>query len=82
MTTTDLQWTRETVIECDGCNKPMIPNVSTMDEDGCGWSCTTYGCGDFTGSEIEAEDLIALGVPAWVAERMESLSNALLEMEN
>jgi hypothetical protein len=80
METNDMAWTREEVLVCDGCNKPMIPNISTYDDEGYGWSCTTYGCGDFTGGEIEAEDLIALGVPEWVAERMEALSNAVLEM--
>lgn len=89
METNDMAWTRETVLVCDGCNKPMIPNLSTWDDGdgnpddaGYGWSCTTYGCGDFTGGEIEAEDLVALGVPEWVAERIEALSNAVLELGN
>ena len=24
-------------VTCDSCGAPMVPNVSTMDEDGCGW---------------------------------------------
>jgi hypothetical protein len=74
-------WTEETVIKCDGCNQPMIPNLSTWDEEGCVWSCTTFNCSDFTGGEIEAEDLIAVGVPEWVAKRIHALADAVLEME-
>ena len=74
-------WTKKTVLVCTGCNKPMLPNLSTWDEEGCGWNCTTFGCGDFTGGEIEAEDLIALGVKPWIALRIEALSNAVLELE-
>ena len=64
------------VISCDHCKKPMFPNVSTHDEDGMAWNCTTPGCGDFTGDEIEAEDLIACGCPPWIAKRMNALSDA------
>jgi len=83
----ELTWTEETVLVCDCCEKPMIPNISTWDEEdggGCGWSCTTYDCSDFTGDEIETEDLEALGVPYWIAERMAGLANAyaMKEMEN
>ena len=60
-------WTRETVIMCDECNCPMLPNVSTWDSDGCAWICATPDCADNTVSELEPEDLIAVGVPAWVA---------------
>ena len=68
------------VISCDHCKKPMFPNVSTHDEDGMAWNCTTPGCGDFTGDEIEAEDLIACGCPPWIAERMNALSDACYDL--
>lgn len=74
-------WTLETVIVCDGCNKPMFPNLSTWDDEGCAWICTTALCGDWSGSEIEAEDLIAVGVEPWIADRIEALANALLDLE-
>lgn len=67
------QWTRETVIVCDGCNRPMLPNVSTLDNEGCAWICLTPNCSDFTGDEIEVEDLTAVGVPEWVAELLAAL---------
>ena len=60
-------WTRETVIECDNCHAPMLPNVSTWDSEGCAWICVTPSCGDYTGDELETEDLTAVGVPEWVA---------------
>lgn len=75
------EWTEDTVIVCDGCDQKMFPNISTWDDEGCAWNCTTYGCGDWSGGEIEAEDLVVLGVPYWIAERIESLSDAILEME-
>ena len=53
-------WARNEVIECDGCNAPMLPNVST-------WICATVDCGDYSGDELESEDLVAVGVPEWVA---------------
>jgi hypothetical protein len=79
---TDLTWTKETVLVCDHCNEPMLPNVSTWDEEGCAWICTTYDCPDWAGDEIESEDLIAIGCPEWVAERLTALSDAVLEIEN
>lgn len=67
------------VIVCD-CGEPMLPNLSTEDSEGMAWNCTNSSCRDFTGGEIEAEDLIACGVPEWVAHRIEALSDALLEI--
>ena len=29
---------------CDSCGEPMVPNVSTLDDDGCGWICLSPGC--------------------------------------
>jgi hypothetical protein len=78
----DRTWTLETVIKCDHCSKPMIPNQSTWDEDGCAWICTTFGCPYFAGEEIEPEDLEAVGVPEWVAERIAALADAFLESED
>lgn len=75
------EWTLETVIVCDQCNKPMFPNLSTWDEEGCAWICTTSHCRDWTGSELEAEDLIAVGVEPWIADRIEALANAILDLE-
>ena len=82
----ELTWTLETVIKCDHCGEPMIPNVSGWEQDedgewGCDWNCTTYDCGDWGGSGISAEDLVALGCPAWLAERMEALADAVRELE-
>ena len=66
---------------CD-CGYPTIPNISTGDEDGYVWICTNFRCGDWAGGEIEAEDLIVCGCPRWLAERIEALADAVLELEN
>jgi hypothetical protein len=60
-------WTLETVVKCDECNCPMLPNVSTWDSEGCAWICATPSCGDYSGDELDADDLTAVGVPEWVA---------------
>lgn len=72
-------WNLEDVYTCDGCEEPMIANISTGDNDGYGWICTTGNCPEFSGGEIEAEDLIAVGVPEWVAKRIEALADYILE---
>ena len=72
----ELSWTLETVVKCDHCDKPMIPSVDTWDEEGCGWSCVTADCGDYN-DNLYADDWVALGCPAWVAERVEALTEAL-----
>ena len=77
-----IEWNEDTVVDCDYCEKVMFPNISTWDDEGCAWNCMTYGCSEFTGGEIEAEDLEALGVPHWIAERIEALSNAILELQD
>jgi len=69
----------EDVLICDECGKPTFPNLSLGDEDGYAWSCTTLGCPDYFANEIEAEDLIAVGVPEWVAERIADLIEKLTE---
>jgi hypothetical protein len=76
----DDKFTLATVIVCT-CGEPMIPNISTGDDDGYGWSCTNLSCGDFAGGEIEADDLIACGCPEWLARRIEALSDAVSELE-
>jgi hypothetical protein len=68
------------VMYCN-CGNPMIPNISTGDEDGYGWSCTNFKCGDWSGGEIEAEDLIACGCPEWLAERLAKLSDVTQDLE-
>jgi hypothetical protein len=70
----------EDVVTCN-CGAPMIPNVSTGDEDGYGWSCTNLSCGDWTGGEIEADDLIVCGCPEWLAVRIAALADAVQELE-
>lgn len=76
---------------CDGCSKVMIPNLSTWDSapldddgtvEGCGWICTTYGCREWSGFELEFEDLTVLGVPEWLADRIVSLADTLVVLEN
>lgn len=63
---------------CDHCGHAMIPNVSSEDQDGLLWICMTYDCAEFNGQEIEAEDLIAVGCPEWVANRFEDLASGLM----
>ena len=34
------EWTEDTVVDCDYCEKTMFPNISTWDDEdggGCGW---------------------------------------------
>lgn len=66
------KWDRKSVVTCELCNQPMLPNVSTLDEDGCLWICPTPKC-EYQISELEAEDLIAVGCPPWVAEMLTDL---------
>ena len=28
-------------VTCGSCGEPLVPNVSTLDDDGCGWICRT-----------------------------------------
>ena len=49
------------------CSWLMFPNVSTGDNEGYLWICMNPNCTEWNASELEAEDLEALGVPNWVA---------------
>ena len=49
-------------VTCDSCGEPMVPNVSTLDDDGCGWICLNPGCPELAAGELEAEDLVEAGV--------------------
>jgi hypothetical protein len=71
-------WTADTVVLCDGCGQPMLPNVSTLDDEGCAWICLTLGCSDYTAEELEFEDLTAVGVPYWVANQITKLIESLV----
>jgi hypothetical protein len=55
---------------CDSCGEPMIPNVSTLDDDGCGCNCLNPGCPELAAGELEAEDLVEAGVPEARAGRL------------
>ena len=40
----------------------MVPNVSTLDDDGCGWICLNPGGPELAAGELEAEDQAGAGV--------------------
>jgi hypothetical protein len=50
-------------VTCDSCGAPMVANVSTLDEDGCGWICLDPGFPEQAVAELEAADLVEAGVP-------------------
>ena len=56
-------------VTCDSCGEPMVPNVSTLDDDGCGWICLSPGCPELAAGELEAADLVEAGVPEALAGR-------------
>ena len=60
-------------VTCDSCGAPMVPNVSTLDEGGCGWICLDPGCPELAAGELEAEDLVEAGVPQALAGRLARL---------
>lgn len=86
-------WDGDTVIVCDTCGGRMLPDISTHDDyttvnhgdtdddddtgDGYGWICMTPTCSEFDGDGVEVEDLVAVGVPYWVASRVCGLVDAL-----
>ena len=59
------------------CGSLMLPNISTEDSEGYAWYCLKFGCGDYSASELEAEDLEALGVPSWLASSLANLVEKL-----
>ncbi len=60
-------------VTCDSCGESMVPNVSTLDDDGCGWICLSPGCPELAAGELEAEDLVEAGVPEALAGRLARL---------
>ena len=64
------------VLVCS-CGSLMLPNISTEDSEGFAWFCIRFGCGDYSASELEAEDLEALGVPTWLASSLAHLIEKL-----
>jgi hypothetical protein len=76
-----VEYTADSVLVCDTCNSRMIPNISTDDGDGegCGWTCTSPTCSEYAGSELEVEDLVACGCPAWLADRLVAIIDGVHE---
>jgi hypothetical protein len=60
-------------VTCESCREPMVPNVSTMDEHGCGWICLNPECPELAAVELEADDLVEAGVPRALARRLTRL---------
>ena len=68
-------------VTCDSCGEPMVPNVSTLDDDGCGWICLNPGCPELAAGELEAEDLVEAGVPQALAGRLARLVDHYVDAE-
>ena len=68
-------------VTCDSCGEPMVPNVSTLDDDGCGWICLNPGCPELAAGELEAEDLVEAGVPEALAGRLARLVDHYVDAE-
>ena len=68
-------------VTCDSCGEPMVPNVSTLDDDGCGWICLNPGCPELAAGELEAEDLVEAGVPQALAGRLARLIDHYVDAE-
>jgi len=58
---------------CDACGEPMLPNVSTLDADGCLWICINPRCPELHAEELDAADLEEAGVPKALAGRLARL---------
>ena len=69
-------------VRCEWCGEPMVPNVSTLDDDGCGWTCLTPECPEFSASELEAADLEEAGVPSGLARRLARLVEHCLDLRS
>ena len=68
-------------VTCASCGEPMVPNVSTLDDDGCGWICLNPGCPELAAGELEAEDLVEAGVPEALAGRLARLVDHYVDAE-
>jgi hypothetical protein len=68
-------------VTCDSCGEPMVPNVSTLDADGCLWICLSPGCPELTAGELQAEDLVEAGVPEALAGRLARLVDHYVDAE-
>jgi len=68
-------------VTCDSCGEPMVPNVSTLDADGCLWICLSPGCPELAAGELEAEDLAEAGVPEALAGRLARLVDHYVDAE-
>ena len=68
-------------VTCDSCGEPMVPNVSTLDADGCLWICLSPGCPELAAGELEAEDLVEAGVPEALAGRLARLVDHYVDAE-
>jgi hypothetical protein len=68
-------------VTCDSCGEPMVPNVSTLDDDGGGWICLSPGCPELAAGELEAEDLVEAGVPEALAGRLARLIDHYVDAE-
>ena len=66
-------------VACECCGDPMIPNVSTLDDDGCGWICINPDCARQHAGELELDDLVEAGVPAYLAGRLVRLVDSCVE---
>jgi hypothetical protein len=63
-------------VTCDSCGEPKAPNVSTLDDDVCGWILLSPGC-----PELEPEDLVEAGVPQALAGRLARLIDHYVDAE-
>ncbi len=66
---------------CDACAEPMLPNVSTLDADGCLWICIDPRCPELHAEELEAADLEEAGVPQALAGRLARLILHYVEVD-
>lgn len=58
---------------CDTCGERMLPNVSTLDAEGCLWICINPRCPELHAEELDAADLEEAGVPQALAGRLARL---------
>ena len=68
-------------VTCDSCGEPLVPNVGTLDDEGCGWICLSPGGPELAAGELEAEDLAEAGVPEALAGRLARLVDHYVDAE-